>query len=52
MSNNKFGKFVEDFGGTQLGEMGRVTSDLAITEQHGVHLSSTGSIFGRNSSTR
>ena len=31
----------EDFGGTQLGEMGRVTSDLAITEQYGVHLSST-----------
>ena len=31
----------EDAGGTQLGEMGRVTADLAITEQYGVHLSST-----------
>jgi uncharacterized membrane protein len=31
----------EDFGGTQLGEMGRVTADLAITEQYGVQLSST-----------
>ena len=31
----------EDFGGTQLGELGRVTADLAITEQYGVQLSST-----------
>jgi len=31
----------EDAGGTQLGEMGRVTSDLAVTEQYGVQLSST-----------
>jgi uncharacterized membrane protein len=31
----------DDAGGTQLGEMGRITSDLAITEQYGVHLSST-----------
>lgn len=31
----------EDAGGTQLGEMGRITADLAITEQYGVHLSST-----------
>ena len=31
----------EDFGGTQLGEMGRVVSDLAVTEQYGVQLSST-----------
>ena len=31
----------EDAGGTQLGELGRVTSDIAITEQYGVHLSST-----------
>ena len=31
----------EDAGGTQLGEMGRISADLAITEQYGVHLSST-----------
>ena len=31
----------EDAGGTQLGEMGRISSDIAITEQYGVHLSST-----------
>ena len=31
----------EDAGGTQLGEMGRVTADLAVTEQYGVQLSST-----------
>jgi len=31
----------DDAGGTQLGEMGRITSDIAITEQYGVHLSST-----------
>jgi len=31
----------EDAGGTQLGEMGRITSDIAITEQYGVDLSST-----------
>ena len=31
----------EDAGGTQLGEMGRITSDVAITEQYGVHLSSS-----------
>ena len=31
----------EDAGGTQLGELGRITSDIAITEQYGVHLSST-----------
>ncbi len=30
----------DDAGGTQLGEMGRITSDIAITEQYGVHLSS------------
>ena len=30
----------EDVGSTQLGEMGRVTSDIAVTEQYGVHLSS------------
>jgi uncharacterized membrane protein len=31
----------EDAAGTQLGELGRITSDVAITEQYGVHLSST-----------
>ena len=31
----------EDYGGTQLGELGRVVSDLAVTEQYGVQLSST-----------
>ncbi|RJU88433.1 MAG: hypothetical protein DWC02_01690 [Candidatus Poseidoniales archaeon] len=31
----------EDAGGTQLGEMGRIATDIAITEQYGVHLSST-----------
>ena len=31
----------EDAGSTQLGEMGRISADLAITEQYGVHLSST-----------
>jgi len=31
----------DDVGGTQLGEMGRITSDLAVTEQYGVQLSST-----------
>ena len=31
----------DDAGGTQLGELGRITSDIAITEQYGVHLSST-----------
>ena len=31
----------EDAGSTQLGEMGRISSDIAITEQYGVHLSST-----------
>ena len=31
----------EDAAGTQLGELGRITSDIAITEQYGVHLSST-----------
>ena len=30
-----------DAGGTQLGEMGRISADIAITEQYGVHLSST-----------
>jgi hypothetical protein len=31
----------DDAGSTQLGELGRITSDIAITEQYGVHLSST-----------
>ena len=31
----------EDMGSTQLGEMGRISSDIAVTEQYGVHLSST-----------
>ena len=31
----------EDAGGTQLGEMGRIATDIAITEQYCVHLSST-----------
>ena len=30
-----------DAGGTQLGEMGRITADLAVTEQYGVQLTST-----------
>ena len=30
-----------DAGGTQLGEMGRISNDLAVTEQYGVHMSST-----------
>lgn len=30
-----------DAGGTQLGELGRITADIAVTEQYGVHLSST-----------
>ncbi|CAI8165893.1 MAG: Uncharacterised protein [Methanobacteriota archaeon] len=30
----------EDAGGTQLGELGRITSDIAITEQYGVNLAS------------
>ena len=29
-----------DAGGTQLGELGRISSDIAVTEQYGVHLSS------------
>ena len=31
----------EDVAGTNLGELGRITSDVAITEQYGVHLSSS-----------
>ena len=38
----------EDAGGTQLGEMGRVTSDIAITEQYGVHLSSSAPLVAAN----
>ena len=30
-----------DNGGTDLGEVGRINSEIAITEQYGVHLSST-----------
>ncbi|MGB1549671.1 MAG: hypothetical protein ACPHA0_04900, partial [Candidatus Poseidoniaceae archaeon] len=30
-----------DAGGTQLGELGRISADIAVTEQYGVHLSST-----------
>ncbi|MCH1527497.1 MAG: hypothetical protein L7S49_04715 [Candidatus Poseidoniaceae archaeon] len=31
----------EDAGGTQLGEMGRISTELVIKEQYGVHMSST-----------
>ena len=30
-----------DAGSTQLGELGRISADIAVTEQYGVHLSST-----------